>query len=81
MASKPSTADPQVPPLVCGSCNLSARFLPLYRFNQSGDLAQILLTHPATIMCANPGCHQVYTWVDDGWVRTSTLADLELVRS
>lgn len=66
------------------SCNASARFIPLYRFNVSGVRPQLMLgpTAPAAIMCAN--CRQAYKWVgpsaegarDGGWERDSMLEDL-----
>lgn len=76
-----NTAEEQVP-FVCG-CKLSARFIPLYRFNRSGVVPQILMMPPATMKCS--ACDQLYRWVppstpdgrDGGWQKTSSLDDLD----
>lgn len=72
-------------PFVCPACNLCARFLPLYRFNSSGTMAQIVLGHKPAIQCAD--CHAAYSWAppssprarDGGWERLSLLVDREAV--
>lgn len=79
------TTEARAEPLKCGSCNLSARFIPLYMFNEDGPRVGILLARRAAIMCANMSCKQMYYWepasadgaTDGGWIRTSVFADME----
>lgn len=62
-----------IKPFKCG-CNGSARFMPLYRFNDGGDKPAVLLQHAPAIKCA--GCNQMYTWDGGGWRRDTPLEDL-----
>lgn len=64
------------------SCNASARFLPVYRFQQAGSKPSVAMGDlcPATVMCAN--CKVMYVWEqttpeqDGGWRKQSPLDDL-----
>lgn len=79
-----ATTKPEQPPMFKCTCNASARFVPVYRFNVSGDKPAIMMGPlcPATCRCVN--CGQLYVWAqpsapgeqDGGWRRQSALDDL-----